>query len=137
MFEGFKRKLFVQPEDTTAEADAKRNRQAKAGLAATVGALAGVIAAQPSYTDLHQPEKPQKQERGMDAQEQAALQQEGPHGATVTMNEKGQAVVNIPVPEGAKAVGIDLHEKTVDIKLEPKVVDIDLNNPAKDERAPE
>ena len=107
------------------------------GAAITAGAMASPGGlGQEAVVEMMQPEHGAtavKAEQQMPVHEQMALRQTGPHGETITMNEKGQPVVNIPASDMApKPASIDLHEKTVDINLEKPVTTVDLHEPIYD-----
>jgi hypothetical protein len=117
-----KRSVAGEKSDQEKEYD-RTQRKAGALFAAGVVAVAATDAIQ-NEQYLKSMVSPSAQEQNMNAQAQDSRKEKGPHGATVTMNERGQPVVNIPASE--------MSPKPVSIDLAVPVTNIDLQNPIYD-----
>lgn len=121
MFNGWKRKVIPQAEDTPQENVDKRNRLAAAGLAATVAAGAAYIAEKPQDVDLHQNTQP-TQEHKVTVADMHKLQEEGPMGMTVKADpENGRPVINMPASANSPEItNIDYGK---DPRYQPKTME--------------
>ncbi len=107
-----------------------------AGLAVAAAAGAALDAQQLTDGDrmgtaFREARKEQVQQ--MNQQELRDMQPKGPGGMTVAVNERGEAVVNMPPnKEDKKITSIDLKQPVTNVDLKTKVTDVDLRQPVYD-----